>query len=151
MLLYVYQFSGNILSLHVFMTLRNSPCDNIEIWVAYSFKKISPLPFSYLVVKSRSFRKLLWWRFWSWVVGEGWEPSFQPQEVTVLLCVRDRIPLCSPSCPETHSIDQAGLQLRDPSASASRVLRLKVCATTSQRKLLILKSPGKKVNLQCLI
>ena len=36
----------------------------------------------------------------------------------------------SPGCPETSSIDQAGLKLRDPPASASRVLRLKVCTTT---------------------
>jgi hypothetical protein len=34
-------------------------------------------------------------------------------------------------CPGTHSVDQAGLQLRNPSASASRELRLKVCATTA--------------------
>jgi hypothetical protein len=42
---------------------------------------------------------------------------------------RDRISLCSPGCPRTHSVDQAGLELRDLPASASRVLRLKVCAT----------------------
>jgi hypothetical protein len=30
-----------------------------------------------------------------------------------------------PGCPGTHSVDQAGLQLRDPHASASRVLGLK--------------------------
>ena len=37
---------------------------------------------------------------------------------------------CSPGCPGTHSIDQAGLKLRNLPASASRVLGLKVCATT---------------------
>jgi hypothetical protein len=31
----------------------------------------------------------------------------------------------SPGCPGTHSVDQAGLELRDPPASASRVLGLK--------------------------
>jgi hypothetical protein len=36
---------------------------------------------------------------------------------------------CSPGCPGTHSVDQAGLELRSPPASASRVLGLKACAT----------------------
>jgi hypothetical protein len=31
----------------------------------------------------------------------------------------------SPGCPETHSVDQAGLKLRNPPASASQVLGLK--------------------------
>jgi hypothetical protein len=43
---------------------------------------------------------------------------------------RDRVSLCSPGCPGTHFVDQAGLELRNPPASASRVLGLKVCATT---------------------
>jgi hypothetical protein len=47
-----------------------------------------------------------------------------------LLVFRDRVSLCSPGCPETHSVDQAGLELRNPFASASRVLGLKACATT---------------------
>jgi hypothetical protein len=33
-------------------------------------------------------------------------------------------------CPGTHSVDQAGLRLRNLPASASRVLGLKACATT---------------------
>jgi hypothetical protein len=45
---------------------------------------------------------------------------------------RDRVSLYSPGCPGTHSVDQAGLELRNPPASASRVLGLKECATTSQ-------------------
>jgi hypothetical protein len=44
--------------------------------------------------------------------------------------LRDRVSLCSLGCPETHSVDQAGLELRNPPASASQVLGLKVCATT---------------------
>jgi hypothetical protein len=36
----------------------------------------------------------------------------------------DRVSLCSPGCPRTHFVDQAGLELRDPPASASRVLGL---------------------------
>jgi hypothetical protein len=43
---------------------------------------------------------------------------------------RDRVSLCSPGCPGTHSVDQAGLELRNP--PASRVLGSKACATTAQ-------------------
>ena len=46
------------------------------------------------------------------------------------LVFRDRVSLCSPGCPGTHFVDQAGLELRNPPASASRVLGLKACATT---------------------
>jgi hypothetical protein len=35
---------------------------------------------------------------------------------------RDRVSLYSPGCPGTHFVDQAGLELRNPPASASRVL-----------------------------
>jgi hypothetical protein len=46
------------------------------------------------------------------------------------LVFRDRVSLCSSGCPGTHFVDQAGLELRNPPASASQVLGLKVCATT---------------------
>jgi hypothetical protein len=39
-----------------------------------------------------------------------------------LFLFRDRVSLCSPGCPGTHSGDQAGLELRNPPASASQVL-----------------------------
>jgi hypothetical protein len=48
----------------------------------------------------------------------------------VLFCFRDRVSLCSPGCPGTHFVDQAGLELRNLLASASQVLGLKACATT---------------------
>jgi hypothetical protein len=48
----------------------------------------------------------------------------------LLLVFRDRVSLCSPGYPGTHSVDQAGLELRNPPASASRVLGLKACTTT---------------------
>jgi hypothetical protein len=48
-----------------------------------------------------------------------------------VLILRDRVSLCSPGCPGTHSVDQAVLELRNPPASASEVLGLKVCATTA--------------------
>ena len=41
----------------------------------------------------------------------------------------DRISLCSPGYPGTSSIDQAGLKLRDPSASAIPELALKALTT----------------------
>jgi hypothetical protein len=46
------------------------------------------------------------------------------------LVFRDRVSLYSPGCPGTHFVDQAGLELRNPPASASQVLGLKACATT---------------------
>jgi hypothetical protein len=38
-----------------------------------------------------------------------------------------QISLRSPGCPGTHSVDQAGLELKNPPASAFQVLGLKVC------------------------
>jgi hypothetical protein len=42
------------------------------------------------------------------------------------LVFRDRVSLCNPGCPGTHSVDQARLELRNLPASASQVLGLKV-------------------------
>jgi hypothetical protein len=39
--------------------------------------------------------------------------------------------LCIAMAVLEHTIDQAGLKLRNPPASASQVLRLKACATTA--------------------
>jgi hypothetical protein len=47
------------------------------------------------------------------------------------LVFQDRVPLCSCGCPGTHSVDEAGLKLRNLPASASQVLGLKVCANTA--------------------
>jgi hypothetical protein len=52
----------------------------------------------------------------------------------VLFCFfKTGVYLYSPGCPGTHFEDQAGLELRNPPASASRVLGLKVCATTPSK------------------
>jgi hypothetical protein len=64
------------------------------------------------------------------------EPSLQPHICTFFFFsyfwfFRDRVSLYSPNCPGTHSVDQAGLELRNLPASASRVLGLKVCTTTT--------------------
>jgi hypothetical protein len=47
---------------------------------------------------------------------------FQSRNFVLFLFFRDRISLYSPGCPGTHSVDQAGLELRNLPASASRVL-----------------------------
>jgi hypothetical protein len=52
----------------------------------------------------------------------GWVGFFQ-----------DRVSVYIPDCPGTHSVDQAGLELRNLPASASQVQGLKVCATTAQQ------------------
>jgi hypothetical protein len=62
---------------------------------------------------------------------------------------QDRVSLCSPGCPGTHSVDEAGLELRNSPASASQVLGLKACATTARLHWVFLKkgflssNPGK--------
>jgi hypothetical protein len=74
----------------------------------------------------------LGWLKATWVAG-CWEMNKGPLQEQVLFCFfRDRVSLCSPGCPGTHSVDQAGLKLRNPPASASQVLGLKACVTTAQ-------------------
>jgi hypothetical protein len=61
-------------------------------------------------------------------------PLYQPSSQKVyVFFFRDRVSLCSPGCLGTHSVVQAGLQLRNLPASASQVLGLKACATTARR------------------
>ena len=51
------------------------------------------------------------------------------------LFFRDRVSLCSPGCPGTHSVDQAGLQLRNLPASASQaddIFKTQVQSMTAQ-------------------
>jgi hypothetical protein len=57
-----------------------------------------------------------------------WLPTIY---IFVLFCFlffvfQDRVSLCSPGCPGTQFVDQAGLELRNPPASASGVLGSKV-------------------------
>jgi hypothetical protein len=49
----------------------------------------------------------------------------------VLFFFGDRVSLCSPGCPGTHSVDQAELKFRALLASTSQVLGLKVCTSTT--------------------
>jgi hypothetical protein len=48
-----------------------------------------------------------------------------------------RVSLCSSGCPETHSVKQAGLKLRNLPASASQVLGLKACTPSAWLKNLL--------------
>jgi hypothetical protein len=68
-------------------------------------------------VKSESLSRLTCSSLWMvclfvWLVG---------------LVFQDRVSLYIPGCPGTHFVDQAGLELRNPPASVSLVLGLKVC------------------------
>jgi hypothetical protein len=64
------------------------------------------------------------------------------------LCQDLLVSLCSPGCPGTHSVDQAGLKLKNPPASASQVLGLKACATMSGRTTIFNKSTQKLFNMK---
>jgi hypothetical protein len=48
---------------------------------------------------------------------------------TLFFSFRNRVSLCSPGCPGTHSVDQAGLDLRNQPVASSQVLGLKAFAT----------------------
>jgi hypothetical protein len=59
-------------------------------------------------------------------ISECWSvPSWVFLFVCLILVFRDRVSLCSRGCPGIHSVDQAGLELRNLPASASQVLGLK--------------------------
>jgi hypothetical protein len=66
-----------------------------------------------------------------WDRASLWSPGYV-KIFCLFVCFRDRVSLCNPGCPGTHSVDQAGLELRNPPASASRVLGLKECATIAR-------------------
>ncbi|GAB1289979.1 E3 ubiquitin-protein ligase CHFR [Apodemus speciosus] len=59
------------------------------------------------------------------------------------------VSLCSSRCPGTHSEDQAGLELRNPPASASQVLGLKACATNAQQPWTFLYIPPWPIICAC--
>jgi hypothetical protein len=63
---------------------------------------------------------------------------------------RDRVSLCSPGCPGTHFVDQAGLELRNLPASASHVLGLKACATTPGESDFLLSRKGCVTTPSCM-
>ena len=61
----------------------------------------------------------------------------------LLFVFQDKVSLCSTGYPGTHSVDQAGLQIRDSADSASWVLGLKSCTITVQLKIIFISGqPG---------
>ena len=56
--------------------------------------------------------------------------------IIIIFVFRDRVSLCSLGCPGTHFVKQAGLKFRNPPASASGVLGLKVCPTWPKASLI---------------
>jgi hypothetical protein len=66
----------------------------------------------------------------------------------VCLVFWDRVSLCSPGCPGTHSTDQAGFELRNLPASASRVLGSKACATTPSCPLIFIQALWRALHKQ---
>jgi hypothetical protein len=67
------------------------------------------------------------------------ESPFRLLNFCLFVFFRDRVSPCSPGCPGTHFVDQAGLTLRNLPASASQVLGLKACTTTAQLWIFIFK------------
>ena len=59
----------------------------------------------------------------------------------------DRVSLCNPCCPGTHSVDQAGIELRNVTASATQVLGLKACATTPGWKVIFVSVYSVQIKL----
>ncbi|GAB1285783.1 Protein ELYS [Apodemus speciosus] len=52
-------------------------------------------------------------------------------ETPLIVKIEDRVSLCSPGCPGTHSVDQAGLELRNPPVSASQKAKSLALSATS--------------------
>jgi hypothetical protein len=80
-----------------------------------------------------------WWPQSLGGEGSGTASDMFPFLCSLFVCLfdwlfvfQDRVSLCSPGCPGTHSVDQAGLELRNLPASASQVLGLKACTTTAR-------------------
>ena len=65
----------------------------------------------------------------------------------VYLFFPDRVSLCNPCCPGTHSVDQAGTELRNVTASATQVLGLKACATTPGWKVIFVSVYSVQIKL----
>jgi hypothetical protein len=78
-------------------------------WCPHNHNQILQSPFCY------------WWMISIW-------PTLN--ENIIFFVFWDRVSLRSPGRPGTHFVDQAGLKLRNPPASASQVLGLKACNTT---------------------
>jgi hypothetical protein len=69
-----------------------------------------------------------------WGGGGKYQSQFKKTHGLLFLFCWDRVSLYIPDCPGTHSVDQAGLKLRNPPASASQVLGLKACAAITAQQ-----------------
>ena len=97
----------------------------------------SPWPLDFSLIKTKTKNHKLTtispvWALNSWSSLRFSHGAISPDLFVCLFVFRDRVSLCSPSCPGTHSVDQAGLELRNLPASASQVLGLKACTTTAR-------------------
>jgi hypothetical protein len=70
----------------------------------------------------RLLAKGVWFPRRHWMSGRGKGKTVSPGSFFLGGGGRDRFSLCSPGYPGTHFVAQAGLELRNPPASASRVL-----------------------------
>ena len=90
--------------------------------LTHSLTLNQPCPAISRISKDRIFWTVFTWldisKFWFWF---WWFFVF-----LFVFFLPDRVSLCSPGCP-VLCVDQAVLKLRNPSASASQVLELKVC------------------------
>jgi hypothetical protein len=57
--------------------------------------------------------------------------SHRPALHSCLLAFWDWVSLCSPGCPGTHFVDQAGLELTEIRLPVSQILGLKLCTTNA--------------------
>jgi hypothetical protein len=87
-----------------------------------------PLPFQKLIFKGKWFSfifEYLWLKDLLYLLG--------------FFFLHDKVPLCSPGCPRTHYIDQAGLEL---TGILLRIRRLSAGIKVPSRQGQILKLPG---------
>jgi hypothetical protein len=96
--------------------------------VLYSISPRIKVDLSQYFISMMSQELIYWWSIAPLhMLLKRWQ---DPIRTFFFLVFRDGVSLCSPGCPGTHFVDQAGLELRNPPASASLVLGLKVYATT---------------------
>jgi hypothetical protein len=103
----------------VFLTIEPSLQPKKRTFFLFSFSFFLSFFFFFVAKRDNVLGSMVLSVFYSYLFIYFWFLVFQ-----------DRVSLYSPGCPGTHFVDQAGLELRNPPASASQVLGLKACATT---------------------
>jgi hypothetical protein len=119
---------------------------SIALWIQFCLSVYVSLSLSHThthKLSSRLFSIIIFWfiyyqrTWWNYYLVTDTLKKFFFFFFFFFLVFRDRVSLYSPGWPRTHFVDQAGLELRNPPASASWVLGLKACATTAQLKIII--------------